>query len=40
VLVIEAHLGKLRTRTGQVTGRILVDGKLVCEGELMFVLSE
>ena len=40
VLVIEAVLGKLRSRVGQVVGRALVDGKLVCEGELMFALSE
>ena len=40
VLVIEAQLGKLRMRTGQVTARALVDGKVVCEGELMFALSE
>ena len=40
VLVIETVLGKLRSRTGQVVGRVLVDGKLVCEGELMFALSE
>jgi beta-hydroxyacyl-ACP dehydratase FabZ len=40
VLVIEADLGKLRSRTGQVQGRALVDGKLVCEGELMFALAE
>lgn len=40
VLVIEAELGKLRSRTGQVVGRVHVDGKLVCEGELMFALAE
>ena len=40
VLVIEAELGKLRTKTGQVTGRALVDGKVVCEAELMFALGE
>ena len=40
LLVIEAELGKLRTRTGQVVSRALVDGKVVCEGELMFALSE
>ncbi len=39
-LVIEAELGKLRSRTGQVVGRALVDGKVVCEAELMFALSE
>ena len=40
VLVLEAELGKLRTRTGVVMGRALVDGKLVCEGELMFALTD
>ncbi|MBI4597326.1 MAG: UDP-3-O-[3-hydroxymyristoyl] N-acetylglucosamine deacetylase [Candidatus Omnitrophica bacterium] len=40
VLVIEAELGKLRSRTGQVLGRVLVDGKVVCEGEMLFALSE
>ncbi|HEX9780050.1 MAG TPA: bifunctional UDP-3-O-[3-hydroxymyristoyl] N-acetylglucosamine deacetylase/3-hydroxyacyl-ACP dehydratase [bacterium] len=39
-LVIRAELGKIRSRTGQVTGRAYVDGKLVCEGELMFALGE
>ncbi len=39
-LVIEAELVKLRTRTGQVIGRALVDGKVVCEGELMFALTD
>ena len=39
-LVIEADLGKLRSRTGQVIGRALVDGKVVCEAELMFALVE
>ena len=40
VLVLEAELGRLRSRTGQVTGRALVDGKVVCEAELMFALVE
>jgi len=39
-LMIKAELGKLRSRTGQVTGKAFVDGKLVCEGELMFALVE
>jgi UDP-3-O-[3-hydroxymyristoyl] N-acetylglucosamine deacetylase/3-hydroxyacyl-[acyl-carrier-protein] dehydratase len=39
-LVIEAELTKLRSRTGQVVARALVDGKVVCEGELMFAISE
>ncbi|MBI4341757.1 MAG: 3-hydroxyacyl-ACP dehydratase FabZ, partial [Candidatus Omnitrophica bacterium] len=40
VLVLEVDLGKLRSRTGQVIGRALVDGKVVCEGELMFALVD
>jgi len=39
-LVIEAELGRLRSRTGQVVGRVLVDGAVVCEGELMFAIAE
>lgn len=39
-LIIEAELGKIRSRTGQVTGRAFVDGKVVCEAEFMFALSE
>jgi len=39
-LIIEAQLGKLRSRTGQVYGRVLVDGKIVCEGELMFAIVD
>jgi len=40
VLVLEAELGKLRSRTGAVSARALVDGKLVCEAELMFALVD
>ncbi|MBI4322803.1 MAG: UDP-3-O-[3-hydroxymyristoyl] N-acetylglucosamine deacetylase [Candidatus Omnitrophica bacterium] len=39
-LVIEAHLGKLRSRTGQIMAKASVEGKVVCEGELMFVLAD
>ena len=39
-LVFEVELGKVRSRTGQVIARALVDGKLVCEAELMFALSD
>jgi len=38
-LVIEAELGKLRSRTGQLMARAYVGGTLVCEGELMFAIS-
>jgi UDP-3-O-[3-hydroxymyristoyl] N-acetylglucosamine deacetylase/3-hydroxyacyl-[acyl-carrier-protein] dehydratase len=40
LLVIEAELGKLRSRTGQIVSRALVDGKVVCEGELVFALTD
>ncbi len=40
LLVIEAELGKLRSRTGQVVARALVDGKVVCQGELLFALAD
>ncbi len=39
-LVIEAELGKLRSRTGVILARAYTDGKLVCEGELMFALVD
>jgi UDP-3-O-[3-hydroxymyristoyl] N-acetylglucosamine deacetylase/3-hydroxyacyl-[acyl-carrier-protein] dehydratase len=39
-LVIEAQLGKLRSRVGQITAKACVDGKVVCEGELMFALAD
>jgi UDP-3-O-[3-hydroxymyristoyl] N-acetylglucosamine deacetylase/3-hydroxyacyl-[acyl-carrier-protein] dehydratase len=39
-LVIEAQLTRLRSRTGQVKGRALVDGNVVCEAELLFSLAE
>jgi 3-hydroxyacyl-[acyl-carrier-protein] dehydratase len=38
-LIIEATLGKLRSRTGQIMAQAFVDGKMVCEGELMFALA-
>ncbi len=39
-LVIEAELGKIRSRMGQVTACARVSGKVVCEGELMFALAD
>jgi UDP-3-O-[3-hydroxymyristoyl] N-acetylglucosamine deacetylase / 3-hydroxyacyl-[acyl-carrier-protein] dehydratase len=38
-LLIEAELGKVRSRTGQISAKAYVDGKIVCEGELMFALA-
>ena len=39
-LVLEAELVKLRMRTAQVVARAKVEGKVVCEGELMFALGD
>lgn len=39
-LVLEVEAGKIKSKTGQVHGRALVDGKLVAEADLMFVLVE
>ena len=39
-LMIEVELVRLRAKTGQVRGRCLVDGQVVCEGDLMFGLAD
>ena len=39
-LFLEAELTKLRSKTGVVSGKAYVDGKVVCEAELMFALGE
>jgi len=39
-LVLEAEVGKLKSKTGLVYARALVEDKLVSEAELMFVLVE
>ena len=39
-LIFKVELGKVRSRTGQVIAHALVEGKLVCEAELMFALSD
>ncbi len=39
-LILEAELGKLKSRTGLVYARALVDGRVVAEAELMFALVE
>jgi UDP-3-O-[3-hydroxymyristoyl] N-acetylglucosamine deacetylase/3-hydroxyacyl-[acyl-carrier-protein] dehydratase len=39
-LRIEVEVGKLRSKTGQVKTRALVDGEVVAEGELMFALVD
>jgi beta-hydroxyacyl-ACP dehydratase FabZ len=37
-LVFEVDVVKVKSRTGQVRGRALVDGKVVAEADLMFAL--
>ncbi len=39
-LIFEVVAGKMRSKTGQVFGKALVDGKVVCEAELMFAIVE
>ncbi len=39
-LIIEMELAKLRSRIGQFLGKVYVDGKVVCEGELMFAIAD
>ena len=37
---LEAEVLRMRSRMGSLSGRALVDGKLVCEGEMTFALGE
>lgn len=39
-LVLEVEAGKIKSKTGQVRAKALVDGKTVAEAELMFALVE
>lgn len=39
-LVLEVLAGKIKSRTGQVHAKALVDGKVVAEADLMFALVE
>jgi len=39
-LVLEVVAGKIKSKTGQIFGKALVDGKVVCEAELMFALAD
>ena len=39
-LVLEVTAGRMKSKTGQVFGKALVDGKVVCEAELMFAIVE
>ncbi len=39
-LVLEVEAGKVKTKTGQIHGKALVDGKVAAEADLMFALVE
>jgi len=39
-LILEVQAGKIKSRTGMVHARALVDGKVVAEADLMFALVE
>jgi 3-hydroxyacyl-[acyl-carrier-protein] dehydratase len=39
-LVLEVELGRMSSRAGKGAGRALLDGKVACECELMFVLVD
>jgi len=39
-LILDVEAGKIKSRTGQVHAKALVDGKVVAEADLMFVLVE
>jgi 3-hydroxyacyl-[acyl-carrier-protein] dehydratase len=39
-LVFEVEAGRIKSKTGQVFGRALVEGKVVAEAELMFALGD
>ena len=39
-LVMEVTAGRIKSKTGQVHGKAMVDGKVVAEGDLMFALVE
>jgi beta-hydroxyacyl-ACP dehydratase FabZ len=39
-LVLDVEVGKIRSKTGQVHAKALVDGKVVAEADLMFALVE
>jgi len=39
-LVLEVEAGRIKSKTGQVSGRAFVDGKVVAEADLIFALIE
>jgi 3-hydroxymyristoyl/3-hydroxydecanoyl-(acyl carrier protein) dehydratase len=38
--VLDVEVGRIKSRTGQVHAKALVDGKIVAEADLMFALIE
>lgn len=39
-LILDVEAGKIKSKTGQVHGKAFVDGKVVCEADLMFALVD
>jgi 3-hydroxyacyl-[acyl-carrier-protein] dehydratase len=39
-VTLECEVVRLRSKMGSLRGRALVDGKVVCEGEMTFALGE
>jgi 3-hydroxyacyl-[acyl-carrier-protein] dehydratase len=39
-LILDVEAGKIKSRTGQVHTKALVDGKVVAEADLMFALVD
>lgn len=39
-LLLQVEAGKIKSKTGQVYAKALVDGKVVAEADLMFALVE
>jgi beta-hydroxyacyl-ACP dehydratase FabZ len=39
-LILDVEVGKLKSKTGLVYSKALVDGKVVAEAELMFAIAE
>jgi 3-hydroxyacyl-[acyl-carrier-protein] dehydratase len=39
-VILEGEVIKLRSKMGSLKGRALVDGKVVCEGQMTFALGE
>lgn len=40
VVFLEVEAGKIKSRTGQLNGRAVVDGKIVAEADFMFALAD